>query len=168
MKSLNFIGIVRKIAKLVSVCVTSVNNRKEIKQYKLVTPFSRFNTTLHSDIQNRYPYWQYTKELSNPVKNMTYENFLSITSSYSGRGSLNIRTANVKTDNFMTNTGWTIFSNGKDEFNLAYAAFKVIWRTTGQIIDTSVIVLDYFITDSWKQYIYDTTDNIVLYLSWYE
>ena len=68
----------------------------------------------------------------------------------------------------MTTTGWTIFNNGKNEFNLAYAGFKIIWRTTGQIVDTSVIILEYFITDSWKQYIYDTTDNIILYLSWYE
>lgn len=156
--------------KLLSICVSSVNNRKEIKQYKLVTPFSRFTTTLHSNTQNRYPYWAYTKELSNPVKNMTYENFLSITSSYQGQGKIQIRTANVKTDGFMTTTGWTVFTNstGKDELNFAYVGFKIIWRTTGQTIDTSVITLDYFITDSWKQYIYDTTDNIILYLSWYE
>ena len=67
---------------------------------------------------------------------MTYENFLSITSSYYGYSSnynLQIRTANVKTDGFMTTTGWTIFakSGNKEEFNLAYAGFKVIWRTTG-------------------------------------
>ena len=100
---------------------------------------------------------------------MTYENFLSITSSCYVNN-LQIRTANVKTDSFMTTTGWTIFTNsaGKSEFNLGYGGFKIIWRSTGQTVDTSIIVLEYYITDSWKQYITDTTDNIALYLKWYE
>ena len=71
----------------------------------------------------------------------------------------------------MNDTGWTSFmpnSTYKYEFNLAYVSFKIIWGTTGQIVDTSVIVLTYYITDSWKQYITDTTDNITLYLHWWE
>lgn len=47
----------------------------------MTTPFSRFTIT-QSTTTDVYTRWQYKKELPNPVTNMTYDNFLSVTSSF--------------------------------------------------------------------------------------
>lgn len=158
-----------------SIFVHSVNNRVEVKEQVITTPFSRFSKTEMSNVQNEYPFYLWGKVIANTT-NATINNIesmsLTFTHTYNNDRFFQLRTIYSNTSfNSDYQAGWTVFTlNEKMEMNLAYISFPDTYSAeTGWGIDDSKILIEFNITSTWNSYITEiSSSNMTIIIRWKE